>query len=159
MATRKTKAPAITLKRREVVTRILDRRGDAAVVTGIGNAVHDVASCGDDARNMYLAGIMGGAGSEIRPETSNVLLEAAAWNFINIRQSSRQHALLTDAAFRFSRGVHPSQALIGALTGERRPDPAKLADEIWAFMAAALRLPAGSQIVTPKAARRGRGRA
>lgn len=48
------------------------------------------------------------------------------------------------------------QALIGALTGERRPDPAKLADEIWAFMAAALRLPAGSQIVTPKAARRGR---
>jgi len=48
------------------------------------------------------------------------------------------------------------QALIGALTGERRPDPAKLTDEIWAFMAAALRLPAGSQIVTPKAARRGR---
>ncbi len=48
------------------------------------------------------------------------------------------------------------QALIGALTGERRPDPAKLTDEIWAFMAAALRLPAGSQTVKPKAARRGR---
>jgi AcrR family transcriptional regulator len=35
------------------------------------------------------------------------------------------------------------QALIGALMSKRRPDPAKLADEIWAFMAAALRLPAG----------------
>ncbi|MBR0873026.1 TetR/AcrR family transcriptional regulator [Bradyrhizobium tropiciagri] len=34
------------------------------------------------------------------------------------------------------------QALIGALTVERRPDPAKLTDDIWAFMAAALRLPA-----------------
>jgi AcrR family transcriptional regulator len=43
------------------------------------------------------------------------------------------------------------QALIGALTSERRPDPEKLTDDIWAFMAAALRLTARSG-----AARRGR---
>lgn len=61
MATQKNKPAAPTLKRRDVVTRILSRREDAAVVTGIGNAVHDVAACGDDPRNMYLAGIMGGA--------------------------------------------------------------------------------------------------
>jgi hypothetical protein len=36
------------------------------------------------------------------------------------------------------------QALIGALMSEERPDPEKLADEIWAFMAGALRLTAGS---------------
>jgi thiamine pyrophosphate-dependent acetolactate synthase large subunit-like protein len=50
-----------TLERRSVVHRILKERGDAAVVTGIGNASHDVASAGDDDRNMYLFGIMGGA--------------------------------------------------------------------------------------------------
>jgi AcrR family transcriptional regulator len=33
------------------------------------------------------------------------------------------------------------QALIGALMSKQRPDPGKLADEIWAFMAGALRLP------------------
>lgn len=33
------------------------------------------------------------------------------------------------------------QALIGALTSKQRPDPGKLTDEIWAFMAGALRLP------------------
>jgi AcrR family transcriptional regulator len=33
------------------------------------------------------------------------------------------------------------QALIGALTSKQRPDPDTLSDEIWAFMAAALRLP------------------
>jgi|ERR1700723_1470118 AcrR family transcriptional regulator len=33
------------------------------------------------------------------------------------------------------------QALIGALMSQQRPDPEKLTDEIWAFMAAALRLP------------------
>jgi AcrR family transcriptional regulator len=38
------------------------------------------------------------------------------------------------------------QALIGALTGEQRPDPEKLTDEIWAFMTGALRLTAGSAI-------------
>ncbi|MDP1869586.1 MAG: TetR/AcrR family transcriptional regulator [Bradyrhizobium sp.] len=32
------------------------------------------------------------------------------------------------------------QALIGALTGEQRPDPEKLTDAIWTFMAGALRL-------------------
>lgn len=60
MATRMTKNVA-TLERRSVVHRILKDRGDAAVVTGIGNASHDVASAGDDDRNMYLFGIMGGA--------------------------------------------------------------------------------------------------
>ena len=49
------------LERRAVVHRILKDRGDAAIVTGIGNASHDVASAGDDDRNMYLFGIMGGA--------------------------------------------------------------------------------------------------
>jgi len=38
------------------------------------------------------------------------------------------------------------QSLIAALTSERRPDPEKLTDEIWAFMAAALRLTAGAGI-------------
>jgi thiamine pyrophosphate-dependent acetolactate synthase large subunit-like protein len=60
MAVSKKKARA-TLERRAVVHCILEHRGDAAVVTGIGNASHDVASAGDDDRNMYLFGIMGGA--------------------------------------------------------------------------------------------------
>ena len=38
------------------------------------------------------------------------------------------------------------QALIAALMSEQRPDPEKLTDEIWAFMAGALRLTAGSGI-------------
>ncbi|MGY3690942.1 AcrR family transcriptional regulator [Bradyrhizobium sp. USDA 3240] len=48
------------------------------------------------------------------------------------------------------------QALIGALTADRRPDPARLTGDVWAFMAAALRLPARSPPVKPKATRRSR---
>ncbi|UCE55695.1 MAG: phenylalanine--tRNA ligase subunit beta [Desulfobacterales bacterium] len=67
----------------------------------------------DPIGNLSIGGIMGGENSEIKPETTNVLLEGAAWNFINIRKSATQMGFQTDAAFRFSRGVHPSQALLG----------------------------------------------
>lgn len=68
----------------------------------------------DPLSSLSLGGIMGGLDSEIKPETQNVLLEAAAWNFINIRRTSTALGIHTDAGFRFSRGVHPSQALLGA---------------------------------------------
>jgi phenylalanyl-tRNA synthetase beta chain len=68
----------------------------------------------DPLGNLSLGGVMGGLDSEIKPETENVFLEAAAWNFINIRRTSTKLGIHTDAAFRFSRGVHPSQALLGA---------------------------------------------
>ena len=68
----------------------------------------------DPLSNLSLGGIMGGLDSEIKPETENVLLEAAAWNFINIRRSATRLGIHTDAGFRFSRGVHPSQAILGA---------------------------------------------
>ena len=49
--------------------------------------------------------------------TVNVLLEGAAWNFINIRRTAKQHNLPSEASFRFSRGVHPALAEIGVRRG------------------------------------------
>jgi phenylalanyl-tRNA synthetase beta chain len=63
---------------------------------------------------LSLGGIMGGIDSEISDQTRNVLLEAAAWNYINIRQSTNTLKINSEAGFRFSRGVHPSQAILGA---------------------------------------------
>jgi thiamine pyrophosphate-dependent acetolactate synthase large subunit-like protein len=49
------------LDRRAVVARLLADRGDLLVVTGLGAPTYDVAAAGDDARNFYLWGAMGGA--------------------------------------------------------------------------------------------------
>lgn len=68
----------------------------------------------DPAGPLSLGGIMGGEESEIQPTTTNVLLEAAAWDFINIRRSATLLKINSEAGFRFSRGVHPSQAILGA---------------------------------------------
>ena len=60
---------------------------------------------------------IGGADTEISATTKNVLLEAANWNFINIRRTMHQQKVFTDAGVRFSRGVHPSQAVLGVQRG------------------------------------------
>ena len=45
------------------------------------------------------------------------MLEGAAWNFINIRRTAKQHNLPSEASFRFSRGVHPTLAEPGVKRG------------------------------------------
>jgi phenylalanyl-tRNA synthetase beta chain len=54
-----------------------------------------------------LAGIMGGEGSEIRPETTRVLLECAYFTTRGVRRSARRHAIHTESSHRFERGVDP----------------------------------------------------
>jgi thiamine pyrophosphate-dependent acetolactate synthase large subunit-like protein len=49
------------LDRRHAVRRLLDPRGDMLVITGLGSPTYDVAAAGDDDRNFYLWGAMGGA--------------------------------------------------------------------------------------------------
>ncbi len=67
----------------------------------------------DEKGSLSLAGVMGGQESEVSDKTVNILLEAAAWNFINIRKTATQHALPSEASYRFSRGVHPDLAMEG----------------------------------------------
>lgn len=50
-----------SLNRRDVVARLMAKRGNALVVTGLGAATYDVAAAGDTPRNFYLWGAMGGA--------------------------------------------------------------------------------------------------
>ena len=49
------------LKRRDAVARLLERRKDALVITGLGAASYDVMAAGDHDSNFYLWGAMGGA--------------------------------------------------------------------------------------------------
>jgi phenylalanyl-tRNA synthetase beta chain len=73
----------------------------------------------DPKGNLSIGGIMGGLESEVGESSQNILLEAAAWNFINIRRTSQALNIQSEAGYRFSRGVHPSLAMFGALRGAR----------------------------------------
>jgi len=69
----------------------------------------------DEAGPLSLAGVMGGAASEVTPDTVNVLLEGASWNYVNIRRTVSAQGLPSEAAYRFERGVHPELAPQGVL--------------------------------------------
>lgn len=71
----------------------------------------------DDAGPLSLGGVKGGGETEIDNDTTNVLLEAAAWNFINIRRTMTIQKLHSEAAARLSKGVHPAQAILGNQRG------------------------------------------
>ncbi|PFO10201.1 phenylalanine--tRNA ligase subunit beta [Bacillus sp. AFS076308] len=56
-----------------------------------------------------LAGVMGGANSEVTSDTTTVLLEAAYFNGQTVRKASKDHGLRSEASARFEKGVDPNR--------------------------------------------------
>jgi phenylalanyl-tRNA synthetase beta chain len=57
------------------------------------------------------AGLMGGLGSSVTSETKNIFIESAYFNPANVRKSSQNQGLKTDASFRFERGIDPNNTV------------------------------------------------
>lgn len=64
----------------------------------------------DRDRAVALAGVMGGADSEIAAATTEVLLESAFFDPVRVRRTARRLGLSTEASFRFERGTDPAMA-------------------------------------------------
>jgi phenylalanyl-tRNA synthetase beta chain len=64
----------------------------------------------DDSGPIGLAGVMGGASTEIGTSTTNVLIEAANFDPVSIARTARWHKLPSEASKRFERGVDPNVA-------------------------------------------------
>ena len=61
-----------------------------------------------------LAGVMGGATTELSLGTRNVVIEAAHFEAMTIARTSRRHKLSSEASRRFERGVDPQASYAGA---------------------------------------------
>nr|NLD39766.1 phenylalanine--tRNA ligase subunit beta [Actinomycetales bacterium] len=80
---------------------------------GVDRALHtDDLLITDDGgeRVLGLAGVMGGASTEINPETADVLVEAFHFDPRTIARTARRHRLPSEASKRFERGVDPQLA-------------------------------------------------
>ena len=62
---------------------------------------------GSGSRILGLAGVMGGAETEVGPATRDVLLEGAHFDPVSVARTARRHKLPSEAAKRFERGVDP----------------------------------------------------
>jgi len=115
-------APRIVVRRAGTTgsIRTLDERdrtlepGDLLITTG--------------AEPVAIAGVMGGANSEVAPQTRNILLESAWFDPSTVRATGRRLGLRSEASYRFERGVDVegvlpaldrAAALIAELSGGR----------------------------------------
>ena len=72
--------------------------------------VEDLLITDGGSQVLGIAGVMGGATSEVSPSTVDVLVEAAHFDQVSVARSSRRHKLSTEASRRFERGVDPELA-------------------------------------------------
>jgi phenylalanyl-tRNA synthetase beta chain len=97
------------LRGREIVVR---RAGEGERLTTLDGVERTLASdmvviC-DGEGPIGLGGIMGGADSEVKDTTRNVLLESANFDAITMRRTARRLGMHSEAVRRFERGVDPA---------------------------------------------------
>lgn len=90
---------------------VVQKAEDGAVLTTLDGEERKLDSemlmiC-DAEKPVAIGGVMGGGNSEIRDNTDTVLLEAASFFAPNVRATSKKLGLITDASYRFQRGVDP----------------------------------------------------
>lgn len=99
-----------------IITRLAKPGEELETLDGVKRKLDPFTILVCDTRGaLSIGGVMGGAESEVDAHTRNVLLESASWEYINIRQTMAAQKLSSEAGYRFSRGVHPTQAKIGLL--------------------------------------------
>ncbi|HEX4721575.1 MAG TPA: phenylalanine--tRNA ligase subunit beta [Pseudonocardiaceae bacterium] len=62
----------------------------------------------DESGPISIAGVMGGASTEVSPESTDILIEAANWEPTSIARTARRHKLPSEASRRFERFVDPA---------------------------------------------------
>ncbi|MHC4993194.1 MAG: phenylalanine--tRNA ligase subunit beta, partial [Planctomycetota bacterium] len=63
----------------------------------------------DGEEAVAIAGVKGGALSSVTDQTTDVVIEAATFDPVSVRTSSRRHGIASESSYRFERGVHPAQ--------------------------------------------------
>ncbi|HXM56137.1 MAG TPA: phenylalanine--tRNA ligase subunit beta [Candidatus Dormibacteraeota bacterium] len=98
----------IVVRRARAGERLLCLDGETRSLTP------DMLVIADADRPVALAGIIGGEETAVTEGTTDLLLEAANFDGVNVRATSRALKLRTEASIRFEKGISPELALAGA---------------------------------------------
>jgi phenylalanyl-tRNA synthetase beta chain len=88
-----------TAKRGETLTTLDGRKRELTP---------DMLVIADADRPIALAGVMGGADTEVTDATADVLLESARFDPLSVRRTARALAMKSDSSYRFERGIDPT---------------------------------------------------
>lgn len=97
---------------------VVRRAGEGESLQTLDHATRELATedllIADPDGPLGLAGVMGGASSEVGPETTAVAIESAIFDPVAIRRTAQRHALRSEASQRFERGQEWRLARLGA---------------------------------------------
>ncbi|WP_025727777.1 phenylalanine--tRNA ligase subunit beta [Heyndrickxia ginsengihumi] len=105
-----------------------DRVGSKEIVVRLANEGEKIVTLDDTERVLKgnhlvitngkepvaMAGVMGGANSEVIDHTTTVLLESAYFDALTIREASKDHGLRSEASARYEKGIDPNRVLLAA---------------------------------------------
>jgi len=99
-----------------IVVRLADAGERMTTLDGTERALDptDLLICDADRAPQAIAGIMGGATSEVAPDTAAILLESAYFERMGIARSSKRLKLRSEASARFERGIDPDGVALHA---------------------------------------------
>jgi len=127
--------PAIIVRRSRSKEILITLDGEPRELDG------EMLVIADGARAVALAGVMGGANSEVNDKTTTILLESAHFDPSSIRRTAKALALTSEASYRFERRVDPggtvaalnrAAALLAEYaTGEIAPGVLDVAPKPW----------------------------
>ncbi len=106
---------AAKIKGRKVVVRRSVEGCKFVTLDGVERKLSgdDLVICNTE-EPMCIAGVFGGEDSGVTESTTEVFLEAAYFNPVSIRKTSKRHTLKTDASFRYERGIDPLATMTAA---------------------------------------------
>ncbi|GLB58441.1 phenylalanine--tRNA ligase subunit beta [Cytobacillus sp. NCCP-133] len=92
---------------------LIRRAKDGEVIVTLDDAKRELTSdhllITNGSEPIALAGVMGGANSEVQSDTKNVLIESAYFKGATVRKASKDHGLRSEASSRFEKGVDPNR--------------------------------------------------
>ena len=90
----------------EVLIRKAKKGEKITAIDGVERTLEDsMLVIADSSKPVAIAGVMGGLNTEVNYSTKNILLEAAYFEPVSIRRTSRKLALSSDSSYRFERRV------------------------------------------------------
>ncbi len=100
---------ASKIKDDTIVVRKAEKNENIMTLDGENHLLNDKMIVIADKENpIAIAGVIGGYASQITESTTDIVIEAAEFNRVSIRKTSKDLGIVTDASYRFERGVDPS---------------------------------------------------
>ena len=102
------------IRGKKIIVRRADEGEKIVSLDGVERVLsHDMLVIADTEGAVAVAGVMGGANSEVSEDTTSILLEAANFNPASIHYTGRILSLPSEACRRFERGIRPELAIEG----------------------------------------------